>query len=119
MTTEILDEYAQLRPWMDPAVAARARDVAQQHRLTGEDQDAVVEATVLEAAAAARRAGHQPATGDGRPALRQRTQDTDTDAVGEVAWLTRVAQALPHGGAVPPASTGDPDALLPRGETTI
>jgi hypothetical protein len=86
---EIRDGRLDLRPYLDPAVAARARAAAAASGLTGEALEAAVEAAILTAALAAKRAGHPAHDGRTPPVTGA------SDVAGELAWLEQVARFFP------------------------
>jgi hypothetical protein len=95
---EIRDSRLALRPYMDPALAARIRSEAERGGATGEELDASVEAAVLAAAIDAKLSG-----GCRRPAEVTPVDDPNPghDLAAETAWFTRVAEAF-----VRPTATG-------------
>jgi hypothetical protein len=91
---EILDGYVQLAPWAGEAAARHARELAAGRP----DPQASVEAVLLTLAAHGKLAGQTP-TGDRATSLPPASPlrlDLQTDPAAQVAWLTRVAQALRH-----------------------
>ncbi|WP_236258285.1 MAB_1171c family putative transporter [Streptomyces hygroscopicus] len=91
---EIQDGLLALRPYMDPGIAARARQSARQTGLSGEALRAAVQATVLRQALWAKQAAPgMRRTGDGPPAV-QPYASRSGDYGAEVAWLLSVARAF-------------------------
>lgn len=93
---EIRDARLELRPHLDPEIAARAEHAGRRAGLGPEELPAVVEAAQLAAALRAKALGVAPARAARDP---QRADGAETDpggvdAAAEIAWLTRVADAL-------------------------
>ncbi len=101
ITVEILDGYANLRPWISASVFIQAEQRAAEAGLTGDRHAAVVEAAVVGAALSARRAGRPaadhpndvPQLGIG-PQGTTRPDGTNVGAAGQVTWLIQVARAI-------------------------
>jgi hypothetical protein len=94
---EIRDGCLALRPYLDEAVAARARQRGRDAGLAGTELHASVEAATLAAAIGAKTSGRP---GVERPVLLLNTAG-GSDLAGELAWLTRVASAFAKTGAGP------------------
>ncbi|MEZ0089064.1 MAB_1171c family putative transporter [Streptacidiphilus sp. EB129] len=93
---EIRDSRLELRPFLDPDIAARAESAGRQAGLGPEQLAAVVEAAQLAAVLRARSLGIELPRSERDPSSAERP-DTDpggADAAAEIAWLTRVAAAL-------------------------
>jgi len=84
---EIRDGFLALRPYVDPAIAARARELCEEAGLSQEETEAVVEAASLAAALENRRRGRIVCAG-----LSSFGMSGGADIGGEVAMLERVAR---------------------------
>ncbi|MFG2819388.1 MAB_1171c family putative transporter [Kitasatospora sp. NPDC048365] len=96
---EIRDGQLTLRPWVDPAVVAAAREAAERAGLGPERRDALVVAAALRAAVEALDGGAAP-----RPREEQVTlPGLDAEPVQERAHLVRVSRSLSAPEAAPDA----------------
>jgi hypothetical protein len=93
---EIRDARLELRPFLDPEVAARAEEAGRRAGLAPEQLAAVVEAAQLAAALRAMALGVTPARAvrDPQHADGTAADPGGDDAAAEIAWLVRVAEAL-------------------------
>ncbi|MFH9939146.1 MAB_1171c family putative transporter [Streptomyces murinus] len=90
---EIQDGLLALRPYMDPEIAACARESARQKGLSGEPLQAAVQAAVLRRALRAKYVDPGPRADEG-PAAVEPYVSRSSDYGAEVAWLLSVARAF-------------------------
>ncbi|MBV9278925.1 MAG: hypothetical protein JOZ41_02480 [Chloroflexi bacterium] len=100
---EIRDGFLALRPYVDPTVADRARELCEEAGLPPEEAQAVVEAASLKAALDARRRGERPI--NAAPSIFGMTGGTDI--AGDVAMLERVARCYARSAIVRAAAASN------------
>ncbi|MCT2593535.1 hypothetical protein LHJ74_27140 [Streptomyces sp. N2-109] len=107
---EINDGRLALRSHTDPQAAATALRLGRESSLSGTDLQAVVDATRLKSAVAAKAVNRKFAPAD-EPS--EQTPRGGADGAGELAWLTKVSRAYAHSPVVAAAVVGpaerDPD----------
>lgn len=110
---EINDGSLALRSYTDPLASAAARRLAEEAGLMGTDLQAVVDASRLKAAVAAKSCGRRfpvdAGPDSGRPL-------GGADGAGELAWLTKVSRAYHRSPVVAAAVTAAPRHVRPTAE---